>query len=85
MIAGVNLHHAGACGSERRRPLRMLGEGPPVCVKERGSAGDWKSSRGMVAWARVKALCECCASAAAHRSPATVLVHEIKPNRDQLN
>ena len=27
----------------------MVGEGPLVCVKERGSAGDWKSSRGMVA------------------------------------
>ena len=69
MIAGVSLHHGGACGSERRRPLRMLGEGPPVCVKERASAGDWKSSRGMVVHVRVKALCECCCSPFARYRP----------------
>ena len=45
-IAGVSLHHGGQGGSERRR-LRMVSEGGPVCVNELGSAGDWKSSRGM--------------------------------------
>ena len=47
-IAGVSLHHGGQGGSERRR-LRMVSEGLPVCVKARGSAIVWKSSRGMMA------------------------------------